>query len=107
MAINLCHRADYHKLCGTRPTSAASLRITEVARMVTLPGSITLTLKATAETLADGTVGARSGVDWEFSELPFPSAAVEDGAFYDAFAGAVEQAMEDALEEARSHPMAG
>jgi hypothetical protein len=102
MAINLTHRADYHKWLGTKPTTAPSVNTVEVSRTVDLPCSVTLTVKATAEILADGAVGRLSGVEWTFSERPFVTEDLEPGAFYDAFAAAVEGAMDEALNAAHS-----
>ncbi|MGK9164934.1 hypothetical protein KXR53_01480 [Inquilinus limosus] len=102
MAISLRNRGEYHHWNGTKPTDTAPLASAEVTRTATLPGAVTITVKATAEILADGTVGAGTVVEWSFSERPMLSEETEDGRFYEAFAEAVEGAWEEAMQEALS-----
>lgn len=102
MAILLSNRGDYHRWNGTKPTGAASFSTAEVTHSVDLPGAVTMTVKATAEILEDGTVGAGTAVEWTFSERPMLSEETEGGRFYDAFAEAVEGAWEEAMQNALS-----
>ncbi|WP_225767256.1 hypothetical protein [Inquilinus sp. Marseille-Q2685] len=102
MAISLRNRGDYHRWNGTKPTGAPSLSTAEVTRTALLPGAVTMTVKATAEILADGTFGAGTAVEWTFSDRPCLSDETADGRFYDAFAEAVEGAWEEAVQDALS-----
>jgi hypothetical protein len=109
MAIHLKAGADWHRCAGTKPTGATSLGITTIERTTTLPGAVVCTLKAQAEILEDGTIGAGTRVEWSFSDRPCPMDELEPGAFYDAFAAAVEGTWAEAVAKAHqsaleSHP---
>ncbi|TSD88914.1 hypothetical protein FFK22_009325 [Mycobacterium sp. KBS0706] len=111
MPISLRNRGEFHRWQGSRPTSAPVHSTAEVTRTTTLPGAITITVKALAEILSDGTIGAGTAVAWELSDRPALGPETEDGRFYDAFAEAVEgawgEAMQDALSRGPAAPRTG
>lgn len=126
MPIKLTNSDSWHTWAGTKPTASPVVATAAVDRTATLPGDIMLTVKGTAEALADGTLGRGTVVRWTFSADPCPAPVPFDafeasalgvspaasaqagaaesearpGAFYEAFAEAVEGAMEDAIDAA-------
>jgi hypothetical protein len=100
VALLLRSRRTYHSLTETEPTNARPIGTAEVTRKVSLPGAVEMTLTVTAEALADGTVGPGTVIDWHLSGAPQPGPDTADGAFYNAWLGAIQQAIDDALQMA-------
>ncbi|MGL4962396.1 MAG: hypothetical protein ACRC67_14265 [Inquilinus sp.] len=109
MVIRLKAGADWHREHGTKPTASPPLATALVERTVPLPGAVVCTIKAQAEILADGTMGAGTRVEWLLSDHPCPLEEIEPGQFYEAWSAAVEGTWTEAVAMARqstleSHP---
>lgn len=74
MPIKLTNSDSWHAWAGTKPTASPVVATAAVNRTATLPNEITLTVFATAEALADGTLGRGTVVRWTFSADPCPPA---------------------------------